>query len=212
MLRCAVLMHIRQETYRGLEFALRDSLSASPFVRIDSTVTSTHILSPTDSRLLYDGVRVLTRLLSAARDALGPEAVAFHDHRRAAKRRHLEIGSRRSARRPTVGKHGIRTRDPGVTGRYSNQLNCRSVGETPARPRGFWWVLPGSNLRLTACKAVALPAELNKPFRTNSGLDHAVGRAPCVRFAAGVAPEPRNTRFRLAWPALAGQVSRLLGR
>ena len=32
-------------------------------VRIDSTVTETDILEPTDSRLLYDGVRVLTRLL-----------------------------------------------------------------------------------------------------------------------------------------------------
>ena len=25
----------------------------------------------------------------------------------------------------------------------------------------FWWVLQGSNLRPTACKAVALPTELN---------------------------------------------------
>ena len=28
-----------------------------------------------------------------------------------------------------------------------------------------------------------------------------VGKAPCVRFAAGVAPGPRNTRFRLAGPS-----------
>ena len=38
---------------------------------------------------------------------------------------------------------------------------------------------------------------------TISGLNHAACKAPCVRFAAGVAPEPRNTRFRLAgqpWP------------
>ena len=32
-------------------------------MRVDSTVTETHILAPADSRLLYDGVRVLTRLL-----------------------------------------------------------------------------------------------------------------------------------------------------
>ena len=68
-------------------------------VRIDSTVTGTHILEPADSRLLYDGVRVPTRLLVAARDRLGADAVAFDDHRRAAKRRSLEIQSQRGAQR-----------------------------------------------------------------------------------------------------------------
>ena len=68
-------------------------------VRIDSTVTATHILEPADSRLLYDGVRVLTRLLDAARERLRAEAVAFHDHRRAVKRRALEIQSQRGAQR-----------------------------------------------------------------------------------------------------------------
>ena len=143
-LRCGVLKHLRRETYRGLEFIPRDSLSARRFarveagrlprksalqstigsiraetwerinrrllsaardekvelgdqVRVDSTVTHTHILEPSDSQLLRDGVRVLTRLLAAARDELGADAVAFHDHRRAAKRRALEIGSRRGA-------------------------------------------------------------------------------------------------------------------
>ena len=98
ILRCAVLMHLRGESYRGLAFALVDSLSAQRFarldparrppgksvlqaavgavgaatweainrtllemarasgvetgdrVRIDSTVTETHILEPSDSR------------------------------------------------------------------------------------------------------------------------------------------------------------------
>ena len=146
ILRCAVLKHLRQETCRGLEFALRDSRSAQRFarvdtarlpkksalqaalgavsattwerinrhllgvasaagietgnrLRIDSTVTDTHILEPADSRLLYDGIRVLSRLLGTARKRLGPQVVVFHDHRRAAKRRTLEIGSRRGARR-----------------------------------------------------------------------------------------------------------------
>ena len=64
-------------------------------VRVDSTVTETHILEPADSRLLYDGMRVLTRLLGRARDAFGADVVSFHDHRRAAKRRALEIPRRR---------------------------------------------------------------------------------------------------------------------
>ena len=146
VLRCALLKHIRQESYRGLEFQLRDSLSAQRFarvdtarlpgksalqatvgaigaaawerinrrlleaarsagiesgsrVRVDSTVTRTHILEPADSRLLYDGVRVLTRLLGRARDEFGAGVVAFHDHRRAAKRRALEIPRQRGRER-----------------------------------------------------------------------------------------------------------------
>ena len=49
---------------------------------------------------------------------------------------------------------GIEPATPGVTGRYSNQSEL---------PLHFvtWWVLQGSNLRPTACKAVALPTELN---------------------------------------------------
>ena len=146
VLRCAVLKHLRQETWRGLEFTLRDSASARRFVRadpvrppkksalqatvgavrsetwegvnrcllraardcgvetgermrVDSTVTETHILAPADSRLLYDGVRVLTRLLGEARQQLGADAVPFHDHRRAAKRRHLEARAQRGHER-----------------------------------------------------------------------------------------------------------------
>ena len=156
VLRCALLRHMRQETYRGLEFLLRDSLSAQRFarvdtarlpgksalqetipaigaatwerisrrlleaardagietgerVRVDSTVTATHILEPADSQLLYDGVRVLTRLLARARDAFGADAVAFHDHRRAAKRRALEIPRRRGkARKATTYRRLLR--------------------------------------------------------------------------------------------------------
>ena len=68
-------------------------------VRVDSTVTETHIRKPTDSQLLCDGVRVLTRLLVHARDELGAEAFPFHNHRRAAKRWALRASRRRGKRR-----------------------------------------------------------------------------------------------------------------
>ena len=66
-------------------------------MRIDSTVTETDILEPSDSGLLYDGVRVLTRLLRQAHKRM--PAVWLRDHCRAAKRRMLEIGSQRGAPR-----------------------------------------------------------------------------------------------------------------
>ena len=47
---------------------------------------------------------------------------------------------------------GLEPATPGVTGRYSNQLNYHSVS---------WWVLTGSNRRPSPCKGDALPAELS---------------------------------------------------
>ena len=178
VLRCAVLKHLRQESYRGLEFALRDSLSARRFarvgasrlpgksalqatvgairaetweridrvlleaardagvesgdrVRIDSTAVETHILEPSDSRLLCDGVRVLTRLLFAARKELGAEAVRFHDHRRAAKRRHLEIGSQRGAEKRARTYRGLLRLVARTVGYVEAALPAVSAAGTP---------------------------------------------------------------------------------
>ena len=49
---------------------------------------------------------------------------------------------------------GLEPATPGVTGRYSNQLNYHSSGR-------HWWVLRGSNPRPSPCKGDALPAELS---------------------------------------------------
>src|SRR5918993_1609169 len=48
---------------------------------------------------------------------------------------------------------GLEPATPGVTGRYSNQLNYHSGW--------LWWVLRGSNPRPSPCKGDALPAELS---------------------------------------------------
>src|SRR6266550_2901413 len=55
---------------------------------------------------------------------------------------------------------GLEPATPGVTGRYSNQLNYRSAFTLP---RVEWWVLTGSNRRHSPCKGDALPAELSTP-------------------------------------------------
>ncbi len=55
---------------------------------------------------------------------------------------------------------GLEPATPGVTGRYSNQLNYRSEKK--------WWVVTGSNRRPSACKADALPAELTTQFEESS--------------------------------------------
>jgi transposase, IS5 family len=59
-------------------------------LRIDGTVVATHIHHPTDSTLLYDGVRVLGRTLAKARTVLpqtaGVAREALRDRTRSAKR------------------------------------------------------------------------------------------------------------------------------
>jgi transposase, IS5 family len=58
--------------------------------RIDCTVVCSNIHKPLDSSLLWDCVRVLTRILIKMKEDLGIN-VLFTDHRRRAKRRALQI-------------------------------------------------------------------------------------------------------------------------
>ena len=68
-------------------------------MRIDCTVVETNIHAPTDSSLLYDTVRVLTRLLHAANEACGSsKGIVFKDHCRRAKRRMIGIQYARKER------------------------------------------------------------------------------------------------------------------
>ena len=60
-------------------------------VRIDCTVVSSNIHEPTDSSLLWDGVRVLTRMLGRINERFDEVNVPFSDHSKRAKRRMLEI-------------------------------------------------------------------------------------------------------------------------
>lgn len=64
-------------------------------VRVDTTVVESNIHPPLDSNLLWDSVRVATRLMENARQILGAE-VSFPNRTRRAKRRALGILNARS--------------------------------------------------------------------------------------------------------------------
>jgi IS5 family transposase len=66
-------------------------------VRVDCTVVATNIHEPSDSELLWDCVRVITRLMSQARKLLGAATVAFGNRTRRAKRRRKEIANAKTA-------------------------------------------------------------------------------------------------------------------
>jgi IS5 family transposase len=92
-------------------------------VRADCTVVEANIHEPSDSELLWDCVRVLTRLLRQARNLLGAAQVDFGNRTRRAKRRRKEIAYAKNAQerqgpyrdllRVTleVYEHGLAVRD-----------------------------------------------------------------------------------------------------
>ncbi len=78
-----------------VQYAAEEKIEKGREVRIDCTVVESNIHEPTDSSLLWDSVRVLTRLLHRAKEDFGLR-VLFQDHSRRAKRRLLGIMNSRS--------------------------------------------------------------------------------------------------------------------
>src|SRR6516164_11335571 len=83
---------IRPETWEAVNRALlasaqQDKLESGATVRIDSTVTAALMHEPSDSALLWDAVRVMTRLLQGGEALPGTPAVQWRDRRRLAKKR-----------------------------------------------------------------------------------------------------------------------------
>jgi len=60
-------------------------------LRVDTTVVETNIQYPTDSTLLADGVRVLTRTLKKLHHVVGTEGIRLRDRTRSVARRVFEI-------------------------------------------------------------------------------------------------------------------------
>jgi IS5 family transposase len=60
-------------------------------LRVDTTVVQTDVHHPTDSTLLWDTVRVVTRLINQLGEAMGQAVKGFRNHTRAARRRMQQI-------------------------------------------------------------------------------------------------------------------------
>jgi IS5 family transposase len=91
-----------------VEAAVKLGLEDGSKLRVDTTVVETDIHHPTDNTLLWDVVRVLTRLLHRLAKALEMRRIAgFRDRRRAAHRRMYEI--QRMTTRQRQGKGSQQT-------------------------------------------------------------------------------------------------------
>ena len=79
-----------------VSWADQEGLEKGRKIRVDATSVESDIRYPTDSQLLYDAIRVVTRLM---RRLSQRQSVAFVDHSRRAKRRWLNIRNSRGERR-----------------------------------------------------------------------------------------------------------------
>jgi IS5 family transposase len=92
---------------RVVAIAQEKKIVAGRRMRVDTTVVETNIHYPTDSTLLGDGVRVLTRTMKAIARLAGAAGAKLRDRTRAVKYRILEIG-RASRSRSEQGKDKLK--------------------------------------------------------------------------------------------------------
>jgi IS5 family transposase len=74
-----------------LGYARNQGIEKGRRVRTDCTCVESNIHTPCDSTLLWDAVRVLTRLIERVRDHYGVKVPGFRNHTRRAKRRMLAV-------------------------------------------------------------------------------------------------------------------------
>ena len=90
---CAAIKAISTQTWEAINrilvtYAEHAEIEKGREVRMDSTVVSANIHEPSDSTLLWDGVRVITRILTQLKEGV---PIVFSDHTKVAKRRMLAI-------------------------------------------------------------------------------------------------------------------------
>ena len=82
---------IQKLQQRTVGIAMEKKVVAGRKLRVDTTVVETNIHYPTDSTLMGDGVRVLTRVMKKVAAVVGDVGTRLRDRSRSVKRRVLEI-------------------------------------------------------------------------------------------------------------------------
>ena len=92
---CKNIKSLSAQTWEAINaqlvrYAKDEGIEKGRTVRIDCTVVESNIHDPSDSRLLFDSVRVLTRLLHKAKEHFDLP-ISFQDHTKRAKKRMVAI-------------------------------------------------------------------------------------------------------------------------
>ena len=109
---------LKQIHERIVKIAAEKGVTTGRRMRVDTTVVEANIHYPTDSTLLGDGVRVLTRTMKKITKIVGAIGTKLHDRSRGVKFRLLEIGRVARAK-------GAINRDK-LKERYGQLLNATS--------------------------------------------------------------------------------------
>src|SRR5215510_6315419 len=138
---------VKQIHDRIVSIAKERGLSQGSKMRVDTTVVETNIHYPTDSSLLADGVRVLTRVMKKISKITGDVGCKLRDRMRSVRHRVMEIG--RAARAKGVpGKEKLHKA-------YANLLSSTSrvVGQAK---RFAQEIVDGTKHATGTCKQAAL--------------------------------------------------------
>jgi IS5 family transposase len=92
---------------RVVEIARLNRIATGRKLRVDTTVVETNIHYPTDSSLLGDGVRVLTRIMKKVAEVAGDVGIRLRDRTRSVKLRVLAI-ARASRNKTEKGKEKLK--------------------------------------------------------------------------------------------------------
>jgi IS5 family transposase len=98
---------VQKVNERVVEIARQNKVAAGHKLRVDTTVVETNIHYPTDSTLLGDGVRVLTRIMKKVADMAGDVGTRLRDRTRSVKLRVLAI-ARASRNKTEKGKQKLK--------------------------------------------------------------------------------------------------------
>ena len=93
---CKNIKALSSETWEAInrcivQYSQDQGIERGRQVRIDCTVVESNIHAPSDSTLLLDSVRVLSRIVSRTKEQFPRSGILFHDHTKRAKRRMLGI-------------------------------------------------------------------------------------------------------------------------
>lgn len=114
-----------------LGYAKDEKIEKGRQVRTDCTCVESNIHAPTDSNLLYDGVRVLTRLITQCREDLQIKVPGFSNHNRKAKRRMLAIMNAKNKKQRKAAYTDLIKTTEKVLG-YARVACEQLIGDSPA--------------------------------------------------------------------------------
>ena len=139
--------------HRLVEIAQQQKLVTGRRARVDTTVVETGIRYPTDSRLLADGVRVLTRALKRIEQAAGVLGAKLRERMRATTHRVLEISRVRRAAAQTKLGSGLNEDTADSWPRCAARCAMRSGSPQSSCQEPAWW--PANALLLMVVGAQA---------------------------------------------------------